>query len=129
MYNYKDVKGGGARCMVQGVGMRYLFFIVTCHLSVAASSYVFTSGPFTILYDDTQTPTLRVNRGSRTVWYTSAGNATFVTAARVDESVEQNGGTFIFKTAVQEVCMDMQITRNGSRRSPNGSDYRQVNYG
>ena len=105
-----------------------LIFAITCHLSVIAGSHVFTSGPYTILYDETQTPTLRVTRDNRTVWYTPADNATFVTAALVDEAVEQNGGDFVFKTAVQEVCTNMQITRSGSRHSPNSSDYPQVDY-
>ena len=103
-----------------------LFFAIACHLSVAANSYVFTSGPYTILYDETQTPTLRVTRDNRTVWYTPADNSTFVTAALVDEAVDQNGGDFVFKTAVQEVCTDMRITRSGSRHSPSGSEYPQV---
>ena len=105
-----------------------LFFAIACHLSVAANSNVdvFTSGPYTILYDETQTPTLRVTRDNRTVWYTPADNATFVTAALVDEAVDQNGGDFVFKTAVQEVCTDMQITRSGSRYSPSSSEYPQV---
>ena len=120
------MKRGGARCNMTGPAL--LFFVVACHFSVAASSRsVFTSGPYTILYDRTQTPTLRVvTRDNRTVWYTSASNATFATAARVEQAAEQNGGNFVFKTAVQEVCVDMQITGSGSRHSPHSSEYPQV---
>jgi hypothetical protein len=44
----------------------------------------------------------------------------------VEQAAEQNGGNFVFKTAVQEVCVDMQITGSGSRHSPHSSEYPQV---
>ena len=93
--------------------------VFSWYTSVAACSFSYVSGPFTIVYDDARTPTLRVYTNAsdnRTVWYTSASNGTFVTAARVLETVQQNGGTFVFDTSVQEVCVDMEIKRNGTRR-------------
>ena len=98
-------------------------FLLLCHaVMVAASPFSYVSGPFTILYDETQTPTLRVLRGERAVWYTSTSNGTFVTAARVEEAVKQNGGTFIFDTRVLEVCSDMKIIKNGSRLPKDGAN-------
>lgn len=95
------------------------------YAAAVGTSYTYTSGPFTIVYDPVQTPSLRVARENRTVWFTSASNATFVTAARVKEDVQQNGGTFLFTLQVQEVCSEMKITGNGSRTASTNS-YPQV---
>ena len=117
-----------ARGEMKGTSSSLLLAAVLCsywlHVAVAYTSYKYASGPFTVLYDAAGTPSLRVTRGNRTVWYTTTGNATFVTAARVDEEVEQNGGDFVFKTSVKDVCSDMKITSNGSRTGSN--DYQQV---
>lgn len=89
-------------------------------VSTGGGSVSYDSGPFIVTYDATQAPTLRVaTKNGTVVWYTSTSNATFVTAARVEQKVQQNGGTFVFTTTVQEVCSDMTITRNGTRISEN----------
>ena len=114
-----------------------LVFVLLCALqaalSAAASPVSYSSGPFTIHYDPSQAPTLRVTatvggRADSVVWYTSISNQTFVTAAAVDQTVGQNGGTFVFSTSVREVCSEMSITRNGSRPSSSdtASSYDQV---
>ena len=94
-------------------------------LSVGANPFSYVTGPFTINYDATQAPTLRVTLGDSVVWYTSSTNRTFVTAARVEQSVRQDGGTFVFSTAVQDVCSEMKIISHGSRASSN-SIHKQV---
>ena len=88
------------------------------------TTYEYESGPYTVVYYSRGTPTLRVIRDSRTVWFTSATNATFVTAALVKEEVKQNGGVFLFSIEVQEVCSEMKITAEGSRTPSTG--YPQV---
>jgi hypothetical protein len=107
-----------------------LFFLVGAWQTVVApaSSVSYVTGPFTIHYDARQTPTLRVTETGRSgdVWFTPAANGTFVTAAAVDETVEQNGGTFVFRTSVREVCSDVTVSRNGSRPSKNGHEQVRV---
>ena len=99
--------------------------------TATVSSDSYETGPFTVHYDTAQAPTLRITatvdgRRDTVVWYTSASNRTFITAARVEQTVKQNGGTFIFTTSVQEVCSDMNITRNGVRAARDTNAYNQV---
>ena len=101
--------------ILPGPGSTFNLLVFSWYTSVAACSFSYVSGPFTIVYDDARTRLYHAS-DNRTVWYTSASNGTFVTAARVLETVQQNGGTFVFDTSVQEVCVDMEIKRNGTRR-------------
>ena len=114
-----------AKCVSLGLILVATLCSYCVFSAVVGTSYTYTSGPFTIVYDPVQTPSLRVARDGRTVWFTSASNSTFVTAARVEEDVQQNGGTFLFTLQVQEVCSDMKITGNGSRTA-SADSYSQV---
>ena len=107
------------------LAVAFLYGVWLCDVAASGTpgSSTFSSGPFTITYDSTQTPTLRVEYGGRTVWFTSEINATFATAARVIQDVEQTGGDFVFSTAVQEVCGGMTVTSMGTR---SGSGYPQA---
>lgn len=91
--------------------------------SATATIYNYTSGPFTIAYDEDNLPTLRIFGKSRTVWYTSTTNETLISAAQVEERVQQNGGDFVFSSQVVEQCSQMQIFENGTR---SGQQYSQV---
>lgn len=108
------------------IGLWAVAFLWLCDAVSASYSYSYPSGPFTITYDSTQAPSLRVDYGGREVWFTSKDNATFVTAARVVQSVQQTGGNFVFTSDVQEVCSDMKITANGSKSALQDSGYPQA---
>ena len=107
--------------------MKSLLLLLGLLLSLAESAtgttYNYTSGPFTIAYDEDDLPTLRIFSKNRTEWYTSTTNETLISAAQVDEKVNQDGGNFVFSSQVVGQCSQMQVFQNGTR---SGQQYPQV---
>ena len=99
----------------------FLLFLLAA--STTAATFTYTSGPFTIFYDEDKLPKLQVLREGRTVWYTSTTNETLISASRVEETVRQYGGDFIFYFRTVQQCSQMQISENGTRP---GQGYPQV---
>ena len=91
--------------------------------SATAATFTYTSGPFTIIYNEEKLPKLQVFREGRAVWYTSTTNETLISAAQVVETVRQYGGDFIFSSETVQQCSQMQISENGTRH---GQGYPQV---
>lgn len=91
----------------------FLLFLLTA--SATAATFTYTSGPFTIVYNEDKLPKLRILREGRAVWYTSTTNDTLISAAQVEETVRQYGGDFIFSFKTVEQCSQMQISENGTR--------------
>ena len=97
-------------------------------LQVAQSVTNYTSGDYTIVYDERQLPMFRVysNPQGRLVWFSSAtGCASLLAAAQIIGNVTQIGGDFIFNDKVDQVCTDMKITQSGTL-SPNMDGYESV---
>ena len=90
------------------------------------ADYTYKSGPFTIVYQSEKQPALQVYReghGSRPVWYTPNNTLPFVSAAKIQEDINQDGGNFVFSFKSLENCTEMKITDNGTR---SGSNYPEV---
>ena len=86
-------------------------------LQAAQSVTNYTSGDYTIVYDDRQLPMFRIysNPLGRLVWFSSATSGTpLVAAAQITRNITQIGGNFIFNEKVEEVCTDMKITHTGT---------------
>ena len=100
-----------------------LLLLILLTASATATTFTYTSGPFTIVYDEAKLPKLRILREGRpaAVWYTT--NDTLISAAQVEEIVHQYGGDFIFSFKTVEQCSQMQISENGTRP---GQGYPQV---
>lgn len=92
-----------------------LFYFIQAVCSVTN----YTSGVYTISYDEAQLPMLRISDATgRIVWYSSATNRTLVAAAQVQENVTQIGGDFVFNSKAEQVCTDTNITKTGSLPPP-----------
>ena len=99
--------------------------LLFCIVRAAHSVTNYTSGEYTISYDDRQLPMLRVYSNSHgLVWFsaTSEAAAALVSAAQISENVTQIGGNFIFDKKVLQVCTDMTITKTGSVPPANPKD-------
>lgn len=95
-----------------------VLIVVTLCSAVFGAPYSYKSGPFTVLYDPVNLPTLQVVQAGRlvpVVWRTSNSSKALVSAFAVEEDVEQNGGSFVFSSKTLEQCTDMKITENGTR--------------
>ena len=97
----------------------YLILTVAVFCStISGAPYSYKSGPFTVLFDPENLPTLQVVQTGRlvpVVWRTSNTSKTLISAYEVEEDVEQNGGDFVFSPKTLEQCTDMKITENGTR--------------
>ena len=100
-----------------------VFLLCLLTASATAVTFTYTSGPFSIVYDEDRLPKLQALRQGRAVWYTSTTNETLISAAQVEETVRQYGGNFIFSFKTVEQCSQMQISENGTR---SGQGYPQV---
>ena len=100
-----------------------VFLLCLLTASATAATFTYTSGPFSIVYDEDRLPKLQVLRQGRAVWYTSTANETLISAAQVEETVRQYGGNFIFSFKTVKQCSQMQISENGTRP---GQGYPQV---
>lgn len=85
------------------------------YVSATPHSSSYASGPFTIHYDSTHLPTLRVMQQERLVWFTSNSTSPFVNAAKVNTEVTQIGGDYTFKREIVEKCSQLKVTDVGSR--------------
>ena len=95
----------------------FLFLQAAC----AVTNY--TSGIYTISYDDAQFPTLRIySADERLVWFSSEKSHALVGAAQLNRTVKQIGGSFLFNDNVGEVCTDAAITKTGSLASAQGAE-------
>lgn len=76
----------------------------------------YSSGPFDIVYNQQEDSLIKVYDGASLVWFTasSEGYRSFAGAARVMESVEQNGGVYVITNTVIDTCDEMFITKHGS---------------
>ena len=77
----------------------------------------YTSGEYTISYDDRQLPMLRIYTEplGKLVWFSSTKDHTpLVVAAQATRKVTQIGGNFIIDDKIEEACTDMNITKTGS---------------
>ena len=95
-----------------------LTFVAVFDLLKAGQSVTnYTSGDYTIVYDDRQLPMFRIynNPQGRLVWFSSAtGGTPLLAAAQITKNVTQIGGNFIFNEKVDQVCTDMKITQTGT---------------
>lgn len=76
-----------------------------------ASDIEYSTGPFDIVYDQ-ENSMIEVYDGASLVWFTGSSN--FASAARVSESVEQNGGIFVITNTVVDTCNEMSVSNHGS---------------
>ena len=80
----------------------------------------FKTGHFVIHFDPTNLPTLTVTPigEDQPVWSSPKSSNKFITAAKVNDSVLQIGGNFIFSDALPEaVCSEAVITKVGNNVS------------
>lgn len=96
--------------------------LLFCFTQAVYAGTSYTTGVYTISYDEAQLPMLRIyDAAGRVVWFSSAANRTLVAAAQVQEDVMQIGGDFTFNTKTEQVCTDTNITKTGSLPSQNGN--------
>ena len=111
-------------------GKMHLLLVVTsvfaflrahaCDLFETCTSNVeYSTGPFDIVYDqgeDQGDSMIKVYDGTSLVWFTASSKDynNFAGAARVSESVEQNGGIFVITNTVVDTCSEMSVTNHGS---------------
>ena len=96
--------------------------ILFCFIQAVYSVTNYSSGVYTISYDEAQLPMLRIyDKTGRIIWFSSATNRTLVAAARVQENVTQIGGDFVFNNKIEQVCTDTNITRVDSLLPPGES--------
>ena len=89
--------------------------LLFCFIQAVYAVTNYTSGIYTISYDEAHLPMLRIyDATDRIVWFSSATNRTLVAAAQVQENVTQIGGDFIFNSKTGQVCTDTNITKTGS---------------
>ena len=91
----------------------------------------FASGPFLIRYHPwpVDRPAIEILYGLtpiRHLWFTATparpgDSGAFLSAARINDSVTQNGGDFIFKAETLETCSDAVVLDASSRQPP--ADY------
>ena len=98
--------------------MRLLLLVasVFAFLRVYDASETYSTGPFDILYDQQGNSMIKVYDGTSLVWFTASSKnyKNFASAARVSESVEQNGGIFVITNTVLDTCNEMSVTNHGS---------------
>jgi len=86
----------------------------------------YSSGPFNIVYNPqgNSDSFIKVYDGTSLVWFTagSGSNRNFASAAKITESVEQNGGVYVITNTVLETCNEMNITDHGSRGAAGNQD-------
>ena len=109
--------------------LKLLFTVVAVFdlLKSAQSVTNYTSGDYTIVYDDRQLPMFRIYSGKpqeRLVWFSSSATSgtSLLAAAKITRNVTQIGGNFIFNEKVDEVCNDMKITQTGTLPPHSGKD-------
>lgn len=89
-----------------------LLLILFCFIQAVYSVTNYSSGVYTISYDEAQLPMLRIyDKTGRIAWFSSTTSRTLVAAARVEENVTQIGGDFVFNNKLEQVCTDTNITR------------------
>lgn len=91
-----------------------LLLLLHCLQTVYAITN-YTTGAYTISYDEEQLPMLRIYdlTRDRLVWFSSTTNRTLIAAAQVKENVTQNGGNFMFRSTIRHVCTDAKIIKTG----------------
>ena len=114
---------GGARCAPDRITMAKVkllqLLVNVCFIQAVYAVTNYTSGVYTISYDEAQLPMLRIyDATGLLVWFSSATNHALVAAARVQENVTQIGGDFIFNSKIEQVCTDTTITKIGSLPPP-----------
>ena len=80
----------------------------------------FKTGNFVIHFDPSNLPTITVTQTGeeQPVWSSPKSSNKFVTAAKVNDTVSQIGGNFIFSDAPPEaICSEAVITKVGSNDS------------
>ena len=99
-----------------------LLSVLFCFIQAVYSVTNYSSGVYTISYDEAQLPMLRIyDKTGQIIWFSSATNRTLVAAARVQEDVTQIGGDFVFNNKIEQVCTDTNITRVDSLLPPGES--------
>ena len=99
------------------VTLLFAFSIVySCNGFGACTNAKYSSGPFTIVYDQQGDSLIQVYDGKSLVWFTASSKdyRSFAGASRVEESVKQNGGVFLITNTVLDTCNQMSITSHGS---------------
>ncbi len=87
----------------------------------AAATVTYRTGPFSVAFQPDALPTLRVLRDgtSRPIWYTPSSPLPFVSVAKQQQQITQDGGNFVFKFTTVDQCNSLEIVRNGTRGSRN----------
>ena len=92
-----------------------LLSVLFCFIQAVCTVSNYTTGAYTISYDEAQLPMLRIyDANDRLVWFSSATSRTLVAAAQVQDNVTQIGGNFIFNSKTQQFCTDTKIIKTGS---------------
>lgn len=105
-----------------------LLVLVICVLVCAFGAYAggakYSTGPFDIVYDPEEDSLIKVYDGSSLVWFTASSGdyRNFASAAKILESVEQNGGIYVITNTVIDACDEMSVVNHGSGRAVGGHD-------
>ena len=94
-----------------------VFGVYACDALEACASYAkYSTGPFDIVYDPQADSLIQVYDGTSLVWFTASSGEyrNFVAAARVAETVEQNGGVYVITNKVLDTCDVMSVVSHGS---------------
>lgn len=92
-----------------------------CATRCAAAAVTYKSGPYSVVFQPDSLPTLQVLRQgtAEPVWYSPNTALPFVSVARVQQQITQEGGSFVFKFTTVEECLSVEITGNGTRQQHN----------